>query len=223
MVFPTIVAFDLETTGRDTVKNEMLEIGAVKFSIEDQGGQAVPVKVEEFQTFVKPNGPLNEEAQKVNHITEEMVANAPRPAKVLESFTKFVGDATCMVAHNAPFDMGFLNTGYSKHAGGNAPTIPVFDSLVLARSLLQLPTYKLGEIAATFKKRGEISFNPNEGDMHRAVYDCEMLMHVFVATLRTKMTLEDFAIENFMAAIKTKAGANASVLKPKILKQPKLF
>jgi DNA polymerase III epsilon subunit family exonuclease len=221
--YPKIVAFDVETTGLVNTKDDLIELGAVKFSFDCVNGRIEPVKIDEFQSFVNPVGPLKPEAQAANHITEEMVKDAPKAGPVLLSFNDYVKDAVALVAHNAPFDVGFLNTHYGKFVGANAPALPVFDSLVITRNLMPLPSYKLGDVVKKLKERKEIPFTANDSEMHRAVYDCEMLMHLFAAVLRTRLSPEDFALENFMAAMKNKAKAGESHIKPRLQKQPKLF
>jgi DNA polymerase III subunit epsilon len=198
-LYSKFIAFDLETTGLEADKNEIIEIGAVKFTVEMKGGMLVPKKLSEFQSFVKPNMLIPEEATRVNHITNAMVDDAPACGEVLRKFTAFCGQDTFWVAHNADFDTRFLRKAYTQNPQF-LPSSPIFDSLKIARSVVTVPSYKLGELAKMFKSQNQITMNISSGDMHRAVYDCEMLMEVFVALLRRRLKEKDFTMGAFLPA-----------------------
>ncbi len=192
MFFSKFVAFDLETTGLVPQKDEIIEIGAVKFTVKVENGQVLPQKIKDFQTFVKPNMMIPAEATRVNHITDKMVENAPAVADCLRQFTAFCGQDTILVAHNADFDTGFLKEAYEKNPQ-LLPGNPIIDSLRLSRSILpELKSHKLGEMAMLFKRQQLISMKIDSGDMHRAVYDCEMLMEVFVSLLKRRLKEKDW-------------------------------
>ena len=107
---PKFVAFDLETTGLVNRKDEIIEIGAVKFTVEVKNGRVVPKLISEFDTLVKPNMLIPAEATNVNHITDKMVENAPPVGEALKQFTAFCGPGSILLAHNANFDASFLRT-----------------------------------------------------------------------------------------------------------------
>jgi len=198
-----IIAFDLETTGLDVSKEEIIEIGAIMFSVKESKGRIVPDELEEFQYLLKSSRRIGNEATKINHITNEMLASASQPAEVLQKFKALCDKANCLVAHNAAFDTSFLNAAYGKHLV-TAPTLPILDSMKIARNIIQLPSYKLGIIAKAFEGRNEISLKIKDDSMHRAVYDCEMLMHILVALLRGRFSLEEWAEPEFLRALKKK-------------------
>ena len=76
MLAAKFIAFDLETTGLEAAKNEIIEFGAIKFTVEVKNGMVVPKKLGEFESFVKPNMLIPDEATRVNGITNAMVENA---------------------------------------------------------------------------------------------------------------------------------------------------
>ena len=198
---PKFVAFDLETTGLSNVKDEIIEIGAVKFTVETRDGKVVPKMISEFETFVKPNMLIPAEASSVNHITDKMVEDAPPVGECLKKFTAFCGQGSILLAHNANFDASFLRVAYSKNPQF-IPGNPVIDSLVVARTILpELENHKLGYMAGLFMKRGEFTMKIDPAKMHRAVYDCEMLMEVFVALLRRRLKEKDWEIGSIMASM----------------------
>ena len=199
---PKFVAFDLETTGLINQKDEIIEIGAVKFTVvTDEKGRVVPKNLGEFNTLVKPNMLIPAEASNVNHITNDMVENAPPIADCLRKFTAFCGQGTILLAHNANFDASFLRVAYAKNPQ-LVPGNPVVDSLAISKAILhELPNHKLGYMAEQFMRRREFAMKIDPEKMHRAVYDCEMLMEVFVALLRRRLKEKDWEMGNIMAAM----------------------
>ena len=92
----TYVVFDLETTGFSSVKDKIIEIGAVK---------VVEGRItERFSTFVNPKRPIPFEITQLTGISDQMVMDAPDIESVLPDFMEFVGDAV-LVAHNAGFGL----------------------------------------------------------------------------------------------------------------------
>lgn len=95
----TYVAIDIETTGLDPSWDEIIELGAVRV----QNGTAV----EEFQSLVKPNNPIDTFITELTGITNEMLAGALSIEAALPSFIDFVDDQP-IIAHNANFDVNFI-------------------------------------------------------------------------------------------------------------------
>ncbi len=156
------VVFDIETTGFSSVKNDIIEIGAVK--VKDGA------IVDRFSTFVNPKTPIPFEIINLTGITDEMVLDAPTIDEVLPKFLDFAQD-TVLVAHNAEFDMGFMEEKCKKY--GVDMTSTYLDTLALARVLLPtLSKYKLNVLA----KALGISLENH----HRAVDDAGATAEIFV-------------------------------------------
>lgn len=135
------VVFDLETTGLNAQENEIIEIGAVKIS----QGQIV----DRFQSFLAYEDNLPANIVQLTGINNAMLVGAPQCEQVLQDFMNFVDDA-CLVAHNANFDIGFLENklAYLNKTLNN----PVLDTLTLARALLpQLKNHKLNTLTKHFQ------------------------------------------------------------------------
>lgn len=211
-LFAKFIAFDLETTGLVAGKDDIIEIGAVKFTVEPVDGIIRPKKLGEFQTLVKPGMLIPAEASRVNHITDAMVENAPPIAESLRKFTGFCGLDTILVAHNADFDAGFLRIAYNKNPQ-YIPGNPIVDSLRISKTILpEFKSHKLGDLAHMFEKmRGQLTLEITSEAMHRAVYDCEMLMEVFVALLRRRIREADWDMSRILPAINHQ-GAPAAYL-----------
>jgi DNA polymerase III epsilon subunit family exonuclease len=222
--FVKIIAFDLETTGLDAVKDEIIEIGAILFTVKESRGRMGPEKIEEFQTFIKASKPISAEASQTNKITDEMLLGAPSCTEALQKFKIFCDKSDCLVAHNAEaFDKKFLSMAYGKHSV-LAPTQHILDSIKMARNIIQLPNYSLGAIAKYFEARNEISLKITEDAMHRAVYDCEMLMHILVALLQGRLSNEEWTAQEFLQALKRKDfHQDSSPIKPVKPKPAGLF
>ena len=136
--FDEYIVFDLETTGLNPATCGITEIGAVRL----RGGEIV----DEFSTFVNPERPISQQITDTTGITNEMVADAPKAGEALGMFKEYIGDAH-LAAHNAPFDVGFIN----KHGGDNGivfdndclDTLPLF-----RRTFTGHRSYSLGRLAA---------------------------------------------------------------------------
>ncbi len=160
------VVFDVETTGLSPANDRLTEIGAVRMV----GGEVV----ERFNTFVNPERAIPEKITEITGITDEMVADAPSEAEALHSFIEFCGGAKLLIAHNAPFDMGFMVATAGRC--GVPFNFASLDTVPLARGLLpELKSVKLNLVAKHLKV----------GDFrhHRASDDAEVLSKIFVALM----------------------------------------
>lgn len=138
----TYVVFDIETTGLSITRNNITELAAIKM----QGGQ----EIDRYTTFVNPHEKIPYHIQQLTNITDEMVKDAPDLAPVLEEFVAFAGDAV-LVAHNARFDMGFIQASLKKLGRPEMPN-PSLDTLELARLLFPtMKNHRLNTLADKYK------------------------------------------------------------------------
>jgi DNA polymerase-3 subunit epsilon len=159
----TFVVVDLETTGGVAGTDSITEIGAVKV----RGGEII----EQFATLVDPGVTISPFISVLTGITDQMVANAPKIGAVLPSFLEFAAGAV-LVAHNAPFDIGFLKHACLAH-GRDWPNPDVVDTVVIARRTLtrdEVPNCKLATLAGFFST----TITPN----HRALADARATVDV---------------------------------------------
>jgi DNA polymerase III subunit epsilon len=159
----TFVVVDLETTGGSPTDDAITEIGAVKV----RGGEVLG----EFQTLVDPGRDIPPYISVLTGITSAMVVAAPRIATVLPSFLEFARGAV-LVAHNAPFDIGFLKAACAA-TGVAWPAAASVDTAVLARRLLtrdEVPNCKLATLAPYFATSTE--------PCHRALADARATVDV---------------------------------------------
>ena len=121
------VVFDLETTGVRPDFDEIIEISGIRVREHKV--------VEEFSTLVNPGMHIPSAASKVNHITDDMVAEAPEIAKVLGEFLEFVG-SDILVGHNIhTFDLNFICRAAMRIFGVEVGN-DYIDTLYMARNCL---------------------------------------------------------------------------------------
>ncbi|WP_396266114.1 PolC-type DNA polymerase III [Halobacillus salinarum] len=150
------IVFDVETTGLSAVYDKIIELAAVKV----RGGEII----DRFERFANPHEPLSETTIELTGITDDMVRDAPEIEDVLKDFYAWIQD-DILVAHNASFDMGFLNAGFKRIDYGKAEN-PVIDTLELARFLVpELKNHRLNTLCKHF----DIELTQH----HRAIYDAE--------------------------------------------------
>ncbi len=159
----TFVVVDLETTGGSAKESAITEIGAVKV----RAGEVLG----EFATLVDPGSPIPPFITVLTGITQQMVLAAPGIAEVLPAFLEFARGAV-LVAHNAPFDIGFLKAACAAQERP-WPSPAVVDTADLARRLLnrdEVPNCKLATLARFFRTTTE--------PCHRALADARATVDV---------------------------------------------
>ena len=175
----TYVVFDVETTGLSAIYNDLIQVAASKM----YKGNIVA----EFDEFINPGHPLSAFTTELTGITDEHVKNAKPLVQVLKEFQEFCKD-TVLVAHNATFDVGFMNANYERH-GLPRITQPVIDTLEFARNLY--PEYKRHGLGPLTKRFG-VALEHH----HMANYDAEAtgrLLFIFIKEVAEKHGVTDLA------------------------------
>lgn len=167
----SFVVFDLETTGLSATKNEIIEIGAIKYDSD------MPIEI--FHTYVKPEKKITAKITAINGITNDMVADSPTIDKVIPRFLDFIGDDV-LVAHNSNFDMGFIlnklyELGYKKLKN------KVIDTLKLSRQKVREFDYDNGTKLDSYKLENlKYEFGLFDLDSHNAIDDCKVCGYVYM-------------------------------------------
>ena len=175
----TYVVFDVETTGLSAIYNDLIQVAASKM----YKGNIVA----EFDEFINPGHPLSAFTTELTGITDEHVKNAKPLVQVLKEFQEFCKD-TVLVAHNATFDVGFMNANYERH-GLPKITQPVIDTLEFARNLY--PEYKRHGLGPLTKRFG-VALEHH----HMANYDAEAtgrLLFIFIKEVAEKYGVTNLA------------------------------
>lgn len=180
----TFVIVDLETTGGKPQDAGITEIGAVKV----RGGEILG----EFQTLVNPGIAIPPFVAALTGITDRMLVDAPSVAAATASFWEFAQGAV-LVAHNAPYDLGFLR-GACEKTGHAWPSPRSVDTARIARRALtrdDVRNCKLGTLAQYFR-------SPTS-PTHRALDDARATVTVLHGLLDRIAPLGVFSLEDLLA------------------------
>ncbi|HEX9928333.1 MAG TPA: exonuclease domain-containing protein [Pyrinomonadaceae bacterium] len=136
------IVFDTETTGAKPPYSRMTEIGCYKI----KNGEIV----DEFETLLNPQTPIPPFISALTGITDKMVARAPLFSEVAADLLNFIGDAV-LVAHNAAFDIKFLNAEICRTFKGCKVANTHLCTVRLSRKLLpDLANHRLHTVAEHF-------------------------------------------------------------------------
>ena len=199
------VVFDIETTGFNSHFNKIIEIGAVKI----KAGRII----DRYSQLINPGISIPYHITEITSITNEQVANQPKIDEAIEKFVEFVGDAV-LVAHNAPFDMGFIKRDVKKCLNINLEN-SVIDTLQMARDLFpDLKKYGLGDLNKVLGLALE--------NHHRAVDDSQATANMFIIFLEKykekgieylkdinkgfEVNIKKQSLKNIMVQVKTQEG-----------------
>jgi DNA polymerase III subunit epsilon len=163
----TYVVFDLETTGLSPGSSAICEIGAVRVR---------GLELEErFETLVNPRRPLPAPIAALTGIDPGALRGAPPVELAVRRFLEFAGDAV-LVAHNARFDMGFLDREVERLTGRRVAS-PVVDTVWLARRLLEGRQKRVGLASLAY------FFGTATRPCHRALADSEATAEILLALI----------------------------------------
>jgi DNA polymerase-3 subunit epsilon len=157
--------FDLETTGMRPTADRIVEIGAVRVVALEAAGS--------FERLVDPGIPIPPAVQRLTGIGDRTVRGRGPLGPALDAFVRFAGDA-CLVAHNARFDVGFLDAALRRRHGRRSAA-PVVDTVALARALL--PARRGRFSLAALADRFDTSVTP----CHRALPDAQATAELLLA------------------------------------------
>jgi DNA polymerase-3 subunit epsilon len=166
----SFVALDTETTGLFPIMHRLVEVGAVRFRLDGQ-------ELATFQTLINPEIPIPKDVQHVHGITDRMVRGKPTIEHVLPQFIEFLGHHdTILLAHNAPFDLGFLAMALTRLRIIYPPHY-LLDTLDMARRLYPAwPSHSLEYVATRLKVANRAE--------HRALSDARLVEDIFLAVLQ---------------------------------------
>jgi len=182
----TFIVLDLETTGASPQQGcGITEIGAIAV----RGGEVLG----EFSTFVNPQVPLPDYIINLTGITDEMLVDAPLISEVFPDFIEFIDrhEDIHLVAHNAPFDIGFLRAAATSLAL-EWPKYEVIDTVKLARRVIdrsEILNYKLGTLSQFFDTQAL----PN----HRALDDVKTTVEVLHRLIERLAGFKVFSVTEF--------------------------
>lgn len=184
----TFICLDLETTGLDSEKDQIIEVAIARFTFDSV--------LETYETLIDPGCPISESSMAIHHITDQMVQGKPKIEEVLSILFQFIG-RSIIVGHGISLDIAFLIAAGKKHQIPNTLSSHTFlDTLRLARLYGESPTNSLETLRAHFNIAAE--------GAHRAMNDVTVNIEVF-KYLATRYKTTEQLLERLKKPIPLKA------------------
>ena len=168
------IVFDTETTGLQyNGDDRIVEIGCVEMINHTPTGKT-------YHVYINPEREVPEEVVRVHGLTTQFLSDKPKFAEIVDDFLKFIGNAN-MVAHNATFDINFVNAELRRL---NRPEISwdrMVDTLAISRK--KNPHLSRHNLDALCTKYG---IDNSHRDLHGALLDARLLAEVYIELLGGK-------------------------------------
>lgn len=164
------IVFDTETTGLDPARGDrLIEIGCIEVVNRIPTGR-------EFHHYLNPERDVHPDAVAVHGLTREFLSDKPVFATITESFLDFVGEAP-LVAHNAMFDMGFINAELARLGRAEIAAHRFVDTLTIARRKHPAGPNSLDALCKRY------GIDNTKRTKHGALMDATLLVQVYVELL----------------------------------------
>ena len=161
------ICFDTETTGLKTEEGDrVIEIGCVEIIDGKQTDNY-------FHEYLNPERDISEESVRITGITAEFLADKPVFKDVANKFLEYIGDNSVLVAHNANFDMKFMNNEYAL-IGMPPIKNQVIDSLAIAKKKFPGQKNNLDALCKRF------NVDASKRTLHGALLDAQLLAEVYL-------------------------------------------
>lgn len=169
------IIFDTETTGLDRLDDRIIEIGGVEMVNRFPTGRT-------FHVLINPEGKaVNPEALAVHGISNDKLINEPVFADIIDKFLDFI-DGAKLIAHNATFDMGFINAELNRLGHPPINNDRVVDTLALARRKHPMGPNSLDALCRRY------GIDNSHRTMHGALLDSQLLAEVYIELIGGKQT-----------------------------------
>lgn len=167
------IILDTETTGLDPKDgHRIVEIGCLELVDRVWTGRT-------YQQYINPDRAMTEDAYRVHGISDEMLADKPRFDQIADAFLDFVDGAT-IVAHNASFDMRFINWELNNAGREPLPMDKVVDTLAIARKKYPGAANSLDALCRRFE------VDNTDRTLHGALIDSRLLADVYYHLMGAK-------------------------------------
>jgi DNA polymerase III subunit epsilon len=196
------IVLDTETTGLDPYQgHRLVEIGCIELVNRFPSGQS-------FHHYLNPERDVPAEAFEVHGLSAEFLKDKPRFAEIADELAAFIGDAP-LVAHNAFFDLGFLNAELERAGKGLVARERLVDTLMLARRKHPAGPNRLDDLCARY------GIDNSRRTKHGALLDAEILAEVYLELIGARQA-QLILVETGSAS----AGAAAPVIAIRVRPQP---
>jgi DNA polymerase-3 subunit epsilon len=178
------IIFDTETTGLDSREDRIIELGGVEMVNRFPTGRT-------FHFFINPQGrQIHADAQAIHGISADQLADKPIFGAIVDEFIELI-DGAKLVAHNANFDIGFINAEFARI--GRPPVAPelVIDTLALAKRKHPMGPNSLDALCRRY------GIDNSHRTKHGALLDSELLAEVYIELIGGKqaaLTLDNVAV-----------------------------
>lgn len=179
--------FDTETTGFDPLTGDrLIEIGLVEMVNKSLTGST-------YHVYVNPERDVPESAFKIHGLSTEFLKDKPVFSDIMDEFIDYVGDDSVLVAHNAEFDMRFIN--WELENAGKPIIHPkrFIDTLAIARTKFPGAANSLDALCKRF------AVNNTHRTLHGALLDAEILADVYIELLGGRQAGLDLSVEKSVA------------------------
>lgn len=193
--------FDTETTGFDPFSGDrLIEIGLVEMVDKSLTGS-------NYHVYVNPEREVPESAFKIHGLSTEFLKDKPVFSDIMDEFLDYVGEDSVLVAHNAEFDMRFIN--WELEHAGKAPLHAkrFIDTLAIARTKFPGAANSLDALCKRF------AVNNTHRTLHGALLDAEILADIYIELLGGRQAGLDLAVDN---TVQVNTG-------PKKKREPRVF
>jgi DNA polymerase III subunit epsilon len=161
------IVFDTETTGIDPLKGDRLvEIGAIELYDYLPTGKT-------FQVYINPERAVNPDAERVHGLSDKFLKDKPKFAEIVQDFLEFIEDSP-LIAHNASFDVGFINAELTRCGIAALPSKRFIDTLPMARKKFPGQPNSLDALCNRF------NIDKTHRVKHGALLDSELLAAVYL-------------------------------------------
>jgi DNA polymerase III subunit epsilon len=204
------IIFDTETTGLDSREDRVIELGGIELVNRFPTGRS-------FHHYINPQGrPIHAEAEAVHGISAADLVGKPTFSDIAEEFLAFI-DGAKLVAHNAAFDIGFLNLEFGRLGHPAVDPGRVVDTLALARRKHPMGPNSLDALCRRY------GIDNGHRTKHGALLDSELLAEVYIELIGGKqaaLILETVALQvngrGDAADIDISIGARPIALPPRL-------
>jgi DNA polymerase-3 subunit epsilon len=194
------IVLDTETTGLDPFAgHRLVEIGCVELVNRMPSGQ-------HFHRYVNPERDMPVDAFAVHGLSAEFLNDKPRFVEIAEELLAFLGDAP-LVAHNAAFDLGFLNAELERAGKTSVGRERLIDTLLLARRKHPAGPNRLDDLCARY------SIDNSRRTKHGALLDAEILAEVYLDLIDARQA-QFILVEAGAAATGMRAAISSIRLRP---------
>jgi DNA polymerase III subunit epsilon len=167
------IVFDTETTGLDPYQgHRLVEIGCIELVNRFSTGRT-------FHRYLNPERDMPQEAFAVHGLSIDFLRPQPLFATIAEELLAFIGDAA-LIAHNAIFDLNFLNAELERIEQATIPRDRLIDTLLLARRKFPGASNRLDDLCTRF------GIDNSRRTKHGALLDAELLAEVYVELVEAR-------------------------------------